>query len=285
MNYSNDTLARFLLCNDIKGAPVLTNEEFYEFEKKFYDKDLSSLKNIPLWQLVDITGDSQKAEKIYLALKKNYDEFFEKLNNAGIKILTNKDTDYPVRLTEKLGTNAPVFLYSFGDTRLMNMRSSAVTGSRKISEKGLKFSYDIGETIALENRVLISGGANGCDKNATASAIKSGGKAVWFLAVSFCEILKKREVAEWIKDKKICLCSDFNPFGEFQGKIALRRNRYIYANAETAFVCQCNSKISGTYSGANFALKNNLCEMFVYDNNTEADKLLIKNGAIAIVDN
>lgn len=281
---NENTLVRFMLCNDVFGEPILSNEEFYEFENLFYNKDLSGARKLKLWELVDLINDNEKAERVYLALQKNYDNFLRNLKRDSIKILTEKDDDYPVRLKQKLKKQAPVLLYSVGDTRLLNKPSSAVTGSRKMSEKGQKFAFDIGETIALENKVIISGGANGCDKNATENAIKNGGNAVWFCAVPLSQMLRDKTILNWIEDKKICLCSDFNPYGKFEGKIALRRNRYIYANAETAFVCQCNSKISGTYSGALFSLKNDLCELFVYGNGLDASELLIKNGAIAIVD-
>ena len=246
---------------------------------------MAGLLSLSVWEIADLVHDKETAEKIYLALQKNYDDFFEKLSENDIRIVCHADGDYPVRIAKKLKNSAPPILYTVGDTCLLNEQSVAVTGSRKANEKGLKFSLDIGETIALENKILVSGGAMGCDRKATESAIKNGGKAVWFCAVPLSEMLRDKTVFELVKSGSLCLCSDFNPFGKFSGKQALRRNKYIYANAESAFICQCNSKISGTYSGANFALKNNLCELFVYDNYTEADKSLIKSGAIAIIDN
>ena len=284
MNFSENSAVQFLLYNDVYGESALTSEEFFEFQNKFYNKDLSGLRSLSLWELSDFVSDKKSAEKIYSALHKNYNDFFKKLSENDIRILCQTDSDYPVRIAKKLEKTAPPVIYTAGDTSLLNKRSAAVTGSRKTSEKGLKFSYDIGETIALENKILVSGGARGCDRKATENAIKNGGKAVWFCAVPLSEMLADKSIFNWVKNGSLCLCSDFNPFGKFSGKQALRRNRYIYANAETAFVCQCNSKISGTYSGANYALKNKLCEIFIYDNDTEADKLLIKNGAIAIVD-
>lgn len=284
MIFSENAKAEFLLCNDVYGEPALNLEEFFKLKNKFYSKELSCLLSLSLWEIADLVKDKKTAEKIYSAFQKNYDDFYEKLSENDIRIICQSDGDYPVRILEKLKNSAPPILYTVGDICLLHEQSVAVTGSRKASEKGLKFSYDIGEAIALEDKILVSGGAMGCDRKATESAIKNGGKAVWFCAVPLSEMLRDKTVFELVKNGSLCLCSDFNPFGEFSGKQALRRNKYIYANAESAFVCQCNSKISGTYSGANFALKNRLCEIFVYDNDTEANNLLIKNGAIAIVD-
>lgn len=277
-----NTFARFVLTNDFSGRSVLTNEEFYSLESKFYNKDLSELETMPLWKIVDIVNDTELAEKIYFAFKNADKTAFEKLSQNDILTLTNFDEFYPKTLSQKLKSDAPVLLYTLGNIDLLNQKSVAVIGSRKIDEKGRKFACDIGESIAKDGKILVSGGANGSDFEATKSAIENGGKAVWFVAVPLQEIMRKRLVKEWIDNEKLLVCWDFNPFSSFQSKIALRRNKYIYANAGSAFVCQVNSKISGTFSGANYCLKHKLCELFVFDNDSDTAKTLIENGAIAI---
>ena len=277
-----NTFARLVLASDFLGPSVLTNEEFYSLESKFYNKDLSDLETMPLWKIVDIVNDTILAEKIYSAFKSADKNAFEKLSQNNISTLTTYNELYPKRLAKKLKTEAPILLYTLGNIELLNQKSVAVIGSRKIDEKGKKFAFDIGESIAKDGKILVSGGANGSDFEATKSAIENGGKAVWFVAVPYDEIMQKIEVKQWIKDEKLLVCWAFNPFSPFKSKNALMRNRYIYANAESAFVCQVNSKISGTYSGANYCLKNNLCELFVFDNDSETAKTLIENGAIAI---
>lgn len=282
MMIDKNTFARLVLVGDFSGTSVLTNEEFYSLESKFYNRDLSELETMPLWKTVDIVNDTILAEKIYSAFKTADKTAFEKLSQNNILTITTYNELYPKRLAKKLKTEAPILLYTLGNVDLLNQKSVAVIGSRKIDEKGKKFAFDIGESIAKDGKVLVSGGANGSDFESTKSAIENGGKAIWFVAMPLQEIMRKRLVKEWIEDGKLLVCWDFNPFSSFQSKIALRRNKYIYANAESAFVCQVNSKISGTYSGANYCLKNNLCELFVFDNETDAAKTLIENGAIAI---
>ena len=284
MRCSDDTFVRFALCNDIFEPPIFSKKELRNFAKSLYHGNLSAARSLTLWAIADIVKDNQLAEKIYTCFRKNYDDFFEKLDKRGIFILGEKDENYPNRISQKIREEAPVFFYVQGSSKLLNLRSASVTGSRNMSEAGLRFSADIGEAIAKENRVLVSGGARGCDFSATKSALLTGGSAVWFMAIPYDEVETNQNICRYIEDNRLCLCWDFNPFSRFEGKNALRRNRYIYANSETAFVCQCNSKISGTFSGANYALKNNLCELFVYDNNSQASKELIKNGAIAIID-
>lgn len=277
-----NTFARFVLTNDFSGLSVLTNEEFYSLESLFYNKDLSMIEKLPLWELVDIVDDKKLAEKIYLAFKTFDKSILNSLSQKNLTIITDSNSLYPERLSKKIKSDAPILIYTLGDATLLNKRSAAVIGARQIDEKGKRFAQIIGETIAEENKVLISGGANGSDFESTKSAIENGAKAIWFVAVSYDEIMKKPLVKKWIDENKLLVCWTFNPFATFNSKNALKRNRYIYANADAAFVCQVNSKISGTFSGANYCLKNNLCELFVFDNGTQAAKTLIENGAIAI---
>lgn len=277
-----NTLARFILANDFSGDGLLTNEEFFTVESKFFNKDLSGLFDMPLWKMVDVISNTVLAEKVYTAIK-NFDKnALEKLDAFGINLVANSHQNYPKRLIKKMKVDAPILLYCLGDETLLNKKSTAVIGARQIDESGKKFAFDIGESVAKEQKVLVSGGARGSDLEATKSAILNGGKAIWFVAVPVDEVVKNRMVKEWIETGKLLVCWDCNPFAPFSSKTALRRNKYIYANAENAFVCQVNSKISGTFSGANYCLKNKLCELFVFDNDSDAAKILIENGAIAI---
>ncbi len=280
MIWSCDAKNRFLLLNDISSAPAISMEEFSFLQDKLYNQDFSFLEQIELWEIVEKTDKKSTAQRIYTALKETAD--LDLLSKHNIRLLSIKDNHYPKRLLEKLDYY-PQFFYFVGNERLINMPSSSVTGARNASEKGLKFARDIGQTIAKEKKVLVSGGARGCDFEATAEAIKYGGKAVWFLATSIVDTLKNETVKNWVETGKLCLLSDFNPFGEFDRKQALFRNRFIYANSEFSFVCECNSKISGTFSGAKYCLKNNLSQLYVFDNNESAVKELVSLGAISII--
>lgn len=285
MNCSDNAAVKFYLLNDISKKPTLKMNEFLKLEKSFYNKDLSHLLKAPLWEIAEKAEKISLAERIYIALKDDKSKLsLKKLGDDGISVVASGDSFYPKRLVEKLGNDAPPILYTIGDISLFNQPSAGVTGSRKPSEEGKKFAEDIGEIIAHENKVLVSGGALGCDTIATDSTIKNGGRALWFTAVPLSQILRNRQIISWIESRQICLCTDVNPYGEFNANQALKRNTYIYANCETAFVCECKSKISGTFSGAKKSLLKKLCELYVYSQNTEADKWLIENGAVEITD-
>ena len=280
-----NSYAYFALCNDIFSKKAVTNEELEVLKRQFYNDAVHNFENVPLFKLVDMLNNNDLAERVYSAFKQPLSEYYEKLKENDIFIITDTNQFYPKGIKSKLKIEIPSFFYALGDVTLLAEKFVAVTGARNISSRGEKFAINIGETIAYEDSVLVSGGARGCDYIATKSAIKNGGCAIWFLAMPYTEIQKNKEVMNWVDEGKLLLLWDFYPFSKFQSKIALRRNHYIYACGETSFVCQCDSNISGTFSGAYNCLKNRYSDLFIYDNNSSATKDLIKNGAIAILDN
>lgn len=280
MIYSADAKARFLLLNDLDNNIGISLNDFLDFESKFESENLSSVFDLTLWEIADRCSNKLTAQKIYSLIRN--EKPLDILRKNQIGLLSVRDEFYPKMLKEKL-PDCPQLFYTAGDISIINQPSYSVTGPRNASKNGIEFAYDIGETIAKENRVLVSGGARGCDYIATENAIKSGGKAVWFLATPMIEAIKSVKIKRWIDNGSLCLLYDSNPFGKFSRTQALNRNGYIYASGEVAFVCQCSSKISGTFSGAKNSLKNNLTRLYILDNGDEAEKELINLGAIAIV--
>lgn len=278
-----NSYAYFALCNDIFGKSAVTFDELSMLTRLFYDGAICEFENLPLYKIVDKTNNTDLAQRVYSAFRKPISEYYEKLKSDEIFIVPLLNYFYPKNIKNKLKIEIPPFFYAKGDITLLVEKLVAVTGARNISQEGKKFAITIGEAIAEENSVLVSGGARGCDYEATKSAINNSGKAIWFLAVPYTEIQKNNEVMNWVDEGKLLLLWDFYPYSKFQSKIALRRNHYIYACGETSFVCQCDSTFSGTYSGARNCLKNRYSDLFVYDNNSSATKELINNGAIAIL--
>lgn len=275
MIQTKNALARFLLVNDINGKSVLTKKEFLKFENTFENHDLSGVFDMRLDELLDKTT-KKNAEKIYLALRSDCLKIQKQLENLNINVICKKDElFFPQKLVEKLGDEAPILLYVIGNFKLLNQCRVAVTGSRELCENARNFAIEIGKIIAENGDVLVSGGAKGSDIIATKSTLKAGGRAVWFNAVPLIEIIEDEIFEKEISEGRLCVCTDFNPFGRFKSENALRRNKYIYANSDLGFVCQCKQKYSGTFSGASYSLEHNLTELFVFDNGYEAETQLI----------
>nr|MBP9186149.1 DNA-processing protein DprA [Bacteroidia bacterium] len=87
-----------------------------------------------------------------------------------IKCMFYLDKDYPQRL--KNFTDAPVMLYSLGNTNYDNEKIVGIVGTRKASDYGKNFTDELVETLAPTGALIISGLALGIDVAAHRSAVR-----------------------------------------------------------------------------------------------------------------
>ena len=62
------------------------------------------------------------------------------LSRLGITVLTRLSPEYPQRLRQVLGQNAPMLLYCAGNLELFQTRCMALVGSRQLRQPGQQFS-------------------------------------------------------------------------------------------------------------------------------------------------
>ncbi|MBA1686904.1 DNA-processing protein DprA, partial [Escherichia coli] len=103
---------------------------------------------------------------------------------AGLWILTRGDADYPVRLKNRLRTDAPPVLFGCGNKALLQAEGMAIVGSRDAPTDDLRYTQQLAAKLAQQGICVISGGARGIDECAMASALEVGGTAVGVLADS-----------------------------------------------------------------------------------------------------
>ena len=93
-----------------------------------------------------------------------------------IWVVSRADAEYPQRLKERLGANAPTVLYGCGNLELLDDGGLAVVGSRNTSEELLEYTERIGRLAARAGCAIISGGAKGVDQAAMHGALVSGAR-------------------------------------------------------------------------------------------------------------
>ena len=123
------------------------------------------------------------------------------MGRNNIKILRAGDTDFPDILTKI--TDPVEQLFCIGDISLLSKLSMAVVGSRKCSQYGKQSAFNIGEALALNNAVTISGMAIGVDSMAHLGALKKGGGTIAVLGcgVDVCYPKKNKSLYDEICDK------------------------------------------------------------------------------------
>ena len=155
-------------------------------------------------------------------------------------IIYKEDSIFPEFL--KNISDAPLALYCAGDISLLNRDCVAVVGARKCSEYGRQVALKIGETLAKNDIVTVSGMAEGIDASAHLGALKVGGKTIAVLGsgVDVCYPRCNKNLYDRIIDEGLII-SEY-PFGTKPKPFHFpRRNRIISAISKAVTVVEASS--------------------------------------------
>lgn len=193
--------------------------------------------------------------------------------SLGIRAITRVSDDYPSRITKKQTTNRPPSLFVMGDAALLEKPAVAVVGSRDLHEENERFARAAGRLAAEEGYVLISGGARGADTTAQEACLEAGGKCVVFIAGSL-DSCTPRENVLYVSEDGYDI--------PFSAARALHRNSLIHIMGEKTLAAQCTKEKGGTWQGCTENLKRGWSDLFVFDDGSEAMRMLMDLGATGI---
>lgn len=203
------------------------------------------------------------------------------MGRNNIKILRAGDTDFPDILTKI--TDPVEQLFCIGDISLLSKLSMAVVGSRKCSHYGKQSAFNIGEALALNNAVTISGMAIGVDSMAHLGALKKGGGTIAVLGcgVDVCYPKKNKSLYDEICEKGLVV-SEYAPGIPPAPWRFPMRNRIIAAIASSVAVIEAGEKSGAAITALRaaeigtdvFALPGNITSLYSVGTNR-----LIRDGA------
>ena len=217
------------------------------------------------------------------------------MGRNNIKILRAEDTDFPDILTKI--TDPVEQLFCIGDISLLSKLSMAVVGSRKCSQYGKQSAFNIGEALALNNAVTISGMAIGVDSMAHLGALKKGGGTIAVLGcgVDVCYPKKNKSLYDEICEKGLVI-SEYAPGIPPAPWRFPMRNRIIAAIASSVAVIEAGEKSGAAITALRaaeigtdvFALPGNITSLYSVGTNglirdgariiTSVDDLMIEAG-------
>lgn len=201
--------------------------------------------------------------------------------SQGIRICTRADLEYPVNLKRKLGLKCPPIFYFAGDIRILTHKFIGYAGSRNINDDDVNFTRITVKKTCEHNFCVVSGGARGTDYIAAQSSLSEGIPAAEYVSGNLSALLKKRDVMKSISEGKRLILSENIPEAKFHVWDATNRNKYIYAQSDSAIIIRSDTK-GGTWSGANENLNHKWCTLFCRDIDYPGNKELIRLGAIPI---
>ncbi|HZK43335.1 MAG TPA: DNA-processing protein DprA [Syntrophomonadaceae bacterium] len=207
--------------------------------------------------------------------------YMESLQNEYIKIITITDEDYPDLLRHI--SNPPYLLYAKGEINLLKQFCVALVGARAATPYGRTVAFKLGQELAEQDIVTVSGMARGIDTEVHKGTLEGKGKTIAVLG-SGVNIIYPRDNTNLYKE--ICenglVISEFAPGTPPEPGNFPARNRIISGISRGVVVIEAKIK-SGALITADFALEQGrdvyAVPGHITSKNCEGTNNLIKQGA------
>lgn len=266
-----------LLCSELGTPPApLTLFQLRQLRARVRASEAPRSRNRQLTQadLQRLGYDPAQAQRIaaLFAREDALDAYLQTAADLGIGALSLASPDYPIKLRQMLGEEAPPVLFFRGERALLQRPMIALVGSRKLTRGGEAFAAMVGERAAKEGFVLVSGNAAGADRVAQEACLANGGSVIAVLSDSLGEHRPP--------ERTLYLCEDGWHL-PFSSQRALKRNRIIHALGLITLVAQTDCGSGGTWRGSVAALSIG-ARLFVQNDGSEGAEDLIARGATPV---
>lgn len=261
----------------IRGIGVTrTNKELLS-----YTQQLGSMWKLEDWLLSVLTAE-QKAE---------YYSQYEMVEGLKIKSLevffnTVLDQNYPSMLKSLLKLNTPPVLSMIGNSKLLTNRKVGFSGSRKVSEKGIAVTRDCVEQLSREKDVsIVSGYAQGVDKEAHYTALQAGGSTIIVLPNGISSFYVRQELKDVWDWNRVLVISEYLPKDKWSVSRAMNRNNTIIGLSDAMVVVEAG--LSGGSLDAGLRSLEDKKPLFVpvysdYPESALGNRILLEGGAAGI---
>lgn len=212
----------------------------------------------------------------------NLDVWLEKVQTAGISLLTWDSPEYPDYLREI--PTPPPLLYMQGELREADRWAVAVVGTRKLTVYGRQVTHDLVAGLVRHNITIVSGLARGIDAVAHKTAVELGGRTIAVIGSGLDAIYptENQQLARAISSGHGAVLSEYGLGVQPEAKNFPPRNRIISGLSLGVLIVEAGER-SGALITTNFAAEQNRDVFAVPGNiNSPASKgtnRLIQQGA------
>lgn len=217
---------------------------------------------IGLWSSFTFISDKELAALNAYGLPEA-DAALEYCMRLGQKIFTPDTDGYPALLKEIY--NPPAVLYIRGELPdASDALQISVVGTRRASTVGLRAAREICYQLALEDTVIISGGALGVDSEAHRGALNGRGRTIAVLpcGLDYPYLMDNAILRREILDSGGALVTEYPMQTPVQRGAFQTRNRLISGMAHGVLIAEAPKK-SGALITAKYALEQNR-EVFAF---------------------
>lgn len=261
----------------VKGIGVTrTNKELLT-----YMQQLGSMWKLEDWLLSVLSAD-QKEE--YYSQYETVEGL--KIKSHDVRFNTVLDQSYPVNLKSLLKLNTPPVLSMIGNINLLSNRTVGFSGSRKVSEKGVAITKDCVEQLSQEKDVsIVSGYAQGVDKEAHYTALASGGSTIIILPNGISSFYVRQELKDVWDWDRVLVISEYLPKDKWSVSRALNRNNTIIGLSDIMVVVEAGLTGGSLDAGLRTLEDNKPLYVPLYSDYPESalgNKVLLERGAKCI---
>ena len=261
----------------VKGIGVTrTNKELLT-----YMQQLGSMWKLEDWLLSVLSAD-QKEE--YYSQYETVEGL--KIKSHDVRFNTVLDQSYPVNLRSLLKLNTPPVLSMIGNINLLSNRTVGFSGSRKVSEKGIAITKDCVEQLSQEkNMSIVSGYAQGVDKEAHYTALASGGSTIIVLPNGISSFYVRQELKDVWDWDRVLVISEYLPKDKWSVSRAMNRNNTIIGLSD--FMVVVEAGLTGGSLDAGLRTLEDSKPLYVplysdYPESALGNKVLLERGAKCI---
>ena len=213
------------------------------------------------------------------------DEEFRAADEAGIRIVTLVDEEYPPLLREI--DDPPLALYVRGEASIDPARSIAVVGTRRSTRYASLVAARLSSQLAMKGIAVVSGLATGTDTAAHQGALDVGGRTIAVMGCGVDRVYPKRNQDLYDRIAETGTILSEYPLGTRPAKWTFpQRNRIISGLCRGVVVVQAPER-SGSLITARLALEQGREVFAVPGNITNLTSVgtnrLLKDGAKLVV--
>ncbi|GHT22127.1 hypothetical protein AGMMS4957_11940 [Bacteroidia bacterium] len=213
----------------VKGVGVVQTNKFLSFIASFnnFNDVENSLSNFLTEQQQLGFIENKEKNKIEIIKCKYHIDF-----------LTLTDELYPDNLRKFLKLNTPPVLSYIGNLDLLKKKKVAFSGSRKVSEKGIRITTDCVEQLLQKDITIVSGYAKGVDFEAHKTALEKGGNTIIILPEGINSFSIKKELEDVWNWDNVLVISEYKPTDIWKVGRAMQRNNTIIALSDAVIVIE-----------------------------------------------
>ncbi len=255
---------------------IRTNKELAS-----YSEQMGSMWGLENWLLSALTPKQ----------KEEFHSKYERVEGLqyesnDVQFNTILDHSYPVSLKNLLKMSTPPVLSMIGNVGLLRNKKIGFSGSRKVSDKGIEITRDCVDQLShISNVSIVSGYAQGVDKEAHYTALKSGGSTIIVLPNGIKAFYVRKELREVWDWNRVLVISEYLPEDVWTVTRAMNRNNTIIGLSDAMVVVEAGLT-GGSLDAGNKTLQDHK-PLFVpryaeYPTSALGNPLLLEKGAHSI---